>query len=89
MTYGLRDDLQITLGTGATIESSSAAERVRGLNDLSLSGKYKFYDAAQRKKQEDAPHILKMSLAAALSLPTANRDRGLGSGSYDAGGFFC
>ena len=76
LTYGVNDELQVGIGSGAqstggfNFFSDSGA---RGLQDFSVSAKW--------NPVKDEKHGLMLALAGGIKFPTASR--GMGSGDYD------
>mgnify|MGYP001587923782 CR=1 FL=1 len=79
LAYGLAQDIEVGIGFGGQIEERAETEnemiRETGLGDLTLGVKWKFADEKRRG--------FAMSLAPTIKLPTADDEKGLGSGETD------
>jgi len=84
LTYGLLPDLEFGLGFGGAFEERTESlgetgreERIHasGIGDLSLGGKWRFLD--------ETPWLPRQAMVVVVKLPTADEDKGLGSGKTD------
>lgn len=79
LSYGLIERLEIGVGFGGQLEEREEHDGDRdtesGIGDLELGAKFRFLD------QKD--FLPAMSLAPTVKFPTADEDRGLGSGEMD------
>lgn len=75
VTYGLADRFDISLSLPHVVNKADDVATESGVGDVALGVKWRFLDA-------DA---LKMALAAEITTPTGNEDKGLGAGRTQYG----
>lgn len=84
LTYGLLPGLEFGLGFGGAFEERTESlgeagreERIhaRGLGDLTFAGKWRFLD--------ETPWLPRQAMVVGVKLPTADEEKGLGSGKTD------
>lgn len=79
LTYGVAPRLEIGAGLGGIFEERAETEvgkrRETGLGDLTFAAKWKFFD--------ESGLLPAQSLVPTVKLPTADKEKGLGSGKTD------
>ncbi len=73
--YGLTNNIELDLGLGANSVRNTGMPRVAGFGDTTLGFKWRFQEENKRKPQ--------LALGYQIKVPTADVDRGLGSGTVD------
>lgn len=79
LTYGLANNIEIGVGVGGVVDDRSDLllddDRESGFGDLVVGGKWQFLTREQA--------LIDHALAFEVKFPTADKDRGLGSGETD------
>lgn len=75
LAYGLRDNIELGVGFGYLSSRSSGAPRVNGWQDTTLYAKWRFH--------EETRHTPQFALGYQIKFPTADPNKGLGTGSTD------
>jgi hypothetical protein len=75
LNYGYLNNVQLTLGFGGVSVRDSGKGRTAGFGDIAPEVKWRFQEETKRRPQ--------LGLEYVLTIPTASRSRGLGSGSFD------
>jgi len=79
--YGLTDKLELDFGAALTSSRARGFGCNAGLGDTSLGFKYRFVEETKRQPQ--------LGFVYSLKLPTASRERGLGTGVVDHSCWLC
>lgn len=83
ITYGLFNNFEIGFGIGGHLNDKiigiNSGETVSGLHDVILGSKWQLYKMNMRKHNSQ----LSFAIANAVKFPTANADKGLGTGIRD------
>lgn len=79
LTYGIFSRLDVAVGLGGQLqeraETEDQSDNAYGMDDLTLGAKWKFFDERGRLPAQ--------ALEPSIKFPTADRDKGLGSGKMD------